>query len=81
MYRRLVNELHLYRRAALGAGGHPAGLDRASTATIVDKIAARQAAAAGRALHEHVMAAASACIAHAAMAPRVRATIEEAASR
>ena len=53
-YRRLVNELHLYRRTALGqAGAVP--LSSHQHHDIVEKIAARQAAAAGRALFEHVI--------------------------
>ena len=53
-YRRLVNELHLYRRAALGqAGALP--LSVREHHEILDKIEAGQAAAAGRALFEHVM--------------------------
>ena len=54
-YRRLVNELHLFRRATLAQGG-ACPCRRASIATIVDKIAAGQPAAAGRALYDHVMA-------------------------
>jgi phosphonate utilization transcriptional regulator len=54
VYRRLVNELHLHRRAALGqAGILPVSMREHRT--IVDHIASRQAAAAGRALHEHAM--------------------------
>ena len=53
-YRRLVNELHLYRRATLAqAGALP--LSAREHHDILDKIAAGQAAAAGHALHEHVM--------------------------
>src|SRR6266480_298855 len=53
-YRRLINELHLYRRTALGqAGAVPVSSHQHHD--IVEKIAARQAAAAGRALFEHVM--------------------------
>ena len=53
-YRRLVNELHLYRRATLAqAGALP--LSAREHHEILDKIAAGQAAAAGHALHEHVM--------------------------
>jgi DNA-binding GntR family transcriptional regulator len=55
LYRRLVNELSLYRRATLDQTGIPSvsfGEHRA----IVDCIAAGQAAAAGRLLREHVMA-------------------------
>src|SRR5436190_1576236 len=53
-YRRLVNELHLYRRTALAqAGAVP--LSSHQHRDIVEKIAARQAVAAGRALYEHVI--------------------------
>jgi phosphonate utilization transcriptional regulator len=53
-YRRLVNELHLYRRTALGqAGAVP--LSSHQHRDIVEKIAARAAGAAGRALFEHVI--------------------------
>ena len=54
LYRRLVNELHLHRRAALGRAGILPVSIREHRA-IVDHIAARQAAAAGRALYEHAM--------------------------
>lgn len=55
VYRRLVNELNLHRRAALGqAGILPVSIREHRM--IVDHIAAKQAAAAGRALHEHAMA-------------------------
>jgi len=54
MYRRLVNELHLHRRATLAqAGALPASAREHHD--ILDKIAAGQSAAAGRALFEHVM--------------------------
>ena len=53
-YRRLVNELSLYRRTALAqAGALP--LSSHQHHDIVEKIAAGQAAAAGRALYEHVI--------------------------
>jgi phosphonate utilization transcriptional regulator len=53
-YRRLVNELSLYRRATLAqAGALP--LSSHQHHDIVEKIAAGQAAAAGRALFEHVI--------------------------
>jgi phosphonate utilization transcriptional regulator len=53
-YRRLVNELNLYRRATLDqAGALP--ISTREHHDILDKIAAGQAAAAGRALYEHVM--------------------------
>jgi phosphonate utilization transcriptional regulator len=54
-YRRLVNELHLFRRATLAQGGVLPVSTREHRA-IVDKIAAGQPAAAGRALYDHVMA-------------------------
>jgi phosphonate utilization transcriptional regulator len=55
IYRRLVNELHLHRRAALSqAGSLPVSIREHRA--IVEHIAARHAAAAGRALHEHAMA-------------------------
>jgi len=54
MYRRLVNELHLYRRATLAqAGALPTSAREHHD--ILDKIAAGQSAPAGRALFEHVM--------------------------
>ena len=54
-YRRLINELHLYRRASLAQGG-ALPVSTREHRDIVDKIAAGQPAAAGRALHDHVMA-------------------------
>jgi phosphonate utilization transcriptional regulator len=54
-YRRLVNELHLFRRATLTQGGALPASTREHR-EIVDRIAAGQAAAAGRALQEHVIA-------------------------
>jgi len=55
LYRRLVNELHLHRRAALAqAGILPVSIREHRM--IVEHIAARHAAAAGRALYEHAMA-------------------------
>lgn len=55
LYRRLVNELHLHRRAALGQTGIlPVSIREHRV--IVEHIAARQAAAAGRALYDHAMA-------------------------
>ncbi len=53
-YRRLVNELSLYRRTALGQDG-AMPLSSHQHHDIVEKIAARQPAAAGRALYEHVI--------------------------
>lgn len=55
VYRRLVNELHLHRRAALGQTGI-LPVSMREHRTIVEHIAARRAAAAGRALHEHASA-------------------------
>lgn len=54
LYRRLVNELHLHRRTALAQAGilH---LSMREHRAIVQHIAARQPAAAGRALYEHAM--------------------------
>ena len=53
-YRRLVNELHLYRRASLAqAGALP--ISTREQHDIVEKIAGGQAVAAGRALYDHVM--------------------------
>ena len=53
-YRRLVNELSLYRRAAIAqAGALP--LSSHQHHDIVEKIAAGHAAAAGRALYEHAL--------------------------
>jgi DNA-binding GntR family transcriptional regulator len=54
LYRRLVNELNLYRRASLGqAGTLPVSV--AEHRAIVERIAARQGSAAARLLHDHVM--------------------------
>jgi len=54
LYRRLVNELNLYRRAALDAAG-TLPVSVSEHRAIVERIAAGQAAAAGRLMHEHVM--------------------------
>jgi phosphonate utilization transcriptional regulator len=54
-YRRLVNELRLFRRATLAQGG-ALPVSTREHREIVDRIAARQPAAAGRALHDHVLA-------------------------
>jgi len=53
-YRRLVNELHLYRRATLAQEG-ALPISTREHHDIMEKISAGQAAAAGRALHDHVM--------------------------
>jgi len=55
MYRRLVNELNLYRRAALAQVG-TLPVSTREHREIVDRIAAGDAAAAGRAMQEHVLA-------------------------
>ncbi len=53
-YRRLVNELHLYRRATLSrAGALPVSVREHHD--ILDRIAAGDVAAAGSALHEHAL--------------------------
>ena len=53
-YRRLVNELHLYRRATLSrAGALPVSVREHHD--ILDKIAAKDAGGAGAALHEHAL--------------------------
>jgi phosphonate utilization transcriptional regulator len=53
-YRRLVNELHLYRRVSLAqAGALP--ISTREHHDIVEKIAGGQSTAAGRALYDHVM--------------------------
>ena len=77
-YRRLVNELHLYRRATLAqAGALP--VSAREHHDILDKIAAGQAAAAGRALFDHVMGSRERM--HRADAPRKPRDREEAMSR
>jgi phosphonate utilization transcriptional regulator len=55
LYRRLVNELSLYRRASLD---HAGNLPRSAAEhrAIVERIAAREPAAAGKLLHEHALA-------------------------
>jgi len=58
MYRRLVNELHLFRRTTLAQGG-ALPVSTREHRDIVERIAAGQPAAAGRALYEHVMASRS----------------------
>jgi len=55
MYRRLVNELHLFRHATLAQGG-VLPVSTREHREIVERIAAGQPAAAGRALYDHVMA-------------------------
>ena len=54
-YRRLVNELHLFRRATLAQGG-VLPVSTREHRDIIDAIAAGQPTAAGRALYDHVMA-------------------------
>lgn len=53
-YRRLVNELNLYRRSALEINGTVAASAREHR-EIVERIAAGQGASAGKALYDHVM--------------------------
>jgi phosphonate utilization transcriptional regulator len=53
-YRRLVNELNLFRRQTLAQGGM-LPISTREHRDILEKIAAGNAAAAGKALHEHVM--------------------------
>ena len=55
IYRRLVNELSLFRRQTLALGG-TLPVSTREHRDIVDKIASGNAAAAGKALHDHVMA-------------------------
>ena len=55
IYRRLANELRLFRRATL-AQGDALAVSTREHREIVDQIAAGKAAAAGRALYDHVMA-------------------------
>ena len=55
-YRRLVNELHLFRRATLAQGGDAAGLDARASRDRRARSPRASAAAAGRALLDHVMA-------------------------
>ena len=55
LYRRLVNELHLFRHASLAQAGTLPVSAREHRA-IVERIAAGQPAAAGRAMHDHVVA-------------------------
>ncbi|MBP1621871.1 MAG: regulatory protein GntR, HTH:GntR, C-terminal, partial [Acidobacteria bacterium] len=55
LYRRLVNELHLFRHATLAQAGTLPVSAREHQA-IVERIAAGQPAAAGRAMHDHVVA-------------------------
>ena len=53
-YRRLVNELNLYRRSALELSG-TVSISAREHRVIVDRIAAGQGASAGKALYDHVM--------------------------
>lgn len=55
IYRRLANELRLFRRATL-AQGDTLSVSTREHREIVDQIAAGKVAAAGRALYDHVMA-------------------------
>jgi len=69
VYRRLVNELHLFRRRALERGG-TLSVSTREHRDIVKLIADGQAAAAGKALHDHV--AASRERMHASLGPGER---------
>ena len=88
MYRRLVNELHLFRHATLAQGGVLPISTREHRA-IVERIAAGQPAAAGRALYDHVMAsrermhraALPAAVVAAAAAPAAAAAVSTARPR
>jgi phosphonate utilization transcriptional regulator len=55
LYRRLVRELHLFRHATLAQAG-TLPVSTREHAAIVDQIAAGRAVAAGRAMHDHVVA-------------------------
>jgi hypothetical protein len=56
MYRRLANELRLFRRATLAQGGEALSTSVREHREIMESIAAGKPAAAGRALYDHVMA-------------------------
>jgi DNA-binding FadR family transcriptional regulator len=56
MYRRLVNELSLYRRKTIERGGAILPTSMREHRKILDAIAARDGALAGRLLYEHAMA-------------------------
>jgi len=68
-YRRLVNELNLFRRQTLSQEG-TLPISTREHRDIVDKIAAGNAAGAGKALHEHVMGSRERMHRAAAAAPR-----------
>jgi phosphonate utilization transcriptional regulator len=59
VYRKLVNELSLYRRKTIERGGAILPTSCAEHRRIVDAIAAREPALAGRLLYEHAMASRS----------------------
>jgi phosphonate utilization transcriptional regulator len=54
-YRRLVNELHLYRRETLARGPDSFPISTREHAEIVDALARRDADRAGRLMYEHAM--------------------------
>jgi phosphonate utilization transcriptional regulator len=54
-YRRLVNELHLFRRQTLARGPESFPISAREHAAIVDALARRDAQAAARLLYEHAM--------------------------
>jgi phosphonate utilization transcriptional regulator len=54
-YRRLINELHLYRRETLARGHDAFPTSTGQHAAIVEAIAARDRALSGKLLHDHAM--------------------------
>jgi len=54
-YRRLVNELHLYRRETLARGQDSFPISTREHAAIVDALARRDGEAAGKLMYEHAM--------------------------
>ena len=54
-YRRLVNELHLYRRDTLARGADSFPISTREHAEIVDALARRDADRAGKLMYEHAM--------------------------
>ncbi len=77
LYRRLVNELHLFRHATLAQGG-VLPVSTREHREIVECIATRRSAAAGRALYQHVIASRErmhhAALPGPAVAPPLRST-------
>ena len=54
-YRRLVNELHLYRRETLARGPDSFPISTREHSEIVDALARRDADRAGKLMYEHAM--------------------------